>query len=327
MNQKYFLLLFLPFTLFARSPDIPESAAGKPDAPWFTGPLLASSANVVPAGHYNLEPYIYLFDRAATYDNDWHAVSQKSLWNLSFQPNFWIGLTKWADLVVSPQWSWNYREGPAEWTLNDWSAALDLQIYRDKFPSETWIPSIKFSIQETFPTGPYQNLNPKKEFTDQGGQGAWTTAFQLCIGKIFQIKGRQWVQTRLNLNYAVSTPVQVKGINAFGGGTGTKGTVHPGQKFFFDYSIEYSLNRNWVLACDWVGTFQGTSTFSGKHGISATGTPATNGRLPAIQYSIAPAIEYNWSSAFGIVAGAWITLAGKNSSKFYSGVIAVNYYH
>ena len=326
MNKKYIYLLLLGQALFADAPLVPTAPAEQAEAPWFTGPMLASSSSVVPGGHYNFEPYVYLYDKAAVYDNNWRTDDHKSLWNLSFTPYFWVGLCSWADIMVAPAWSWNYRDGPAQWTLNDWSATLDIQLYQDDFPSKSWFPSVKIGIQETFPTGPYQNLNPKKELTDLGGQGTWATEFQLCIGKTIQIKNDHWFQTRLNLNYAVSTPVTVRGINAWGGGEGTKGTIHPGQKFSFDVSTEYSLTRNWVLACDFTGTFQGTSNFYGKKPIAPPGTKTFNPNRASIQYSIAPAIEYNWSRTLGFIAGSWITVAGKNSTKFYSAIIAVNYY-
>ncbi len=45
------------------------------------------------------------------------------------------------------------------------------------------------------------------------------------------------------------------------------------------------------------------------------------------QFSIAPAIEYNWNANIGIIFGSWFTLAGKNSTQFTSGVFAFNYYN
>jgi hypothetical protein len=51
-----------------------------------------------------------------------------------------------------------------------------------------------------------------------------------------------------------------------------------------------------------------------------------NGGPSSSQYSLAPAIEYNWSQNIGLIGGVWFTVAGQNISQFNSIVIALNYY-
>ena len=324
--KKWCFLLSLPIALFADKAVVPVAPQLEWEAPWFTGPLLASSPTVVPLGHFAFEGYVTYLNNPARYDNDWKVVDVETFQQVVFQPFFWIGIAPWADLQLVPQWSWNYREGPAHWDLNDFTAKLEFQLYRDQIPNKNWLPSLKLGIQETFPTGKYRNLNPKKLFTDQGGMGAWTTTFQFSMGKIFHIHKEQWLQARLNFNYALSAPVHVTGLNAYGGGVGTNGTVRPGGDFYFDYAFEYSLTRNWALACDFVGDFRGCDHFSGKPGFNEDGSTVIVERQASIQWSMAPAIEYNWNESLGIIAGSWFTLAGKNSNKFYTCTIALNYY-
>jgi hypothetical protein len=82
-----------------------------------------------------------------------------------------------------------------------------------------------------------------------------------------------------------------------------------------------------------VGQFNSKTRFRGNPGIDQSASAdsnasllaATNEREASIQYSLAPAIEYNWSEKLGLIAGCWLTIAGKNSRKFTSGVIALNY--
>jgi hypothetical protein len=45
------------------------------------------------------------------------------------------------------------------------------------------------------------------------------------------------------------------------------------------------------------------------------------------QYSLAPAIEYNWNIDLGVISGVWFTFAGKNAEAFASWVTALNYYY
>jgi len=316
MDFMRWICLLLPIVIFAKITIIEEPAN---IAPWFTGPIVASSATTVPAGHWNFELYFYATDTPANYNSHWKPIDQPTLWTLTWQPVIWAGVTDWMDIQLTPTWNWNHKEGAGHWTLSDLFLKFEFQLHRDQIPHTSWLPSIKLSFGEVFPIGKYQNASPKKHGTDLGGEGAYGTRIQLALGKLIHIKDWHWIQTRLNLNYQFSPPVHVKGINAYGGGLDTRGTVHPGMQFSFDYSLEYSLTRNWALAIDVIGNYQGTSHFTGKTTVSSS--------FPvSIQYSLAPAIEYNWNENLGIITGAWFTVAGKNSQEFYSFVFAVNYY-
>jgi hypothetical protein len=295
-------------------------------SPCFTGSLLASAATIVPVGHWNMGPFVTYSHTAARYDHEWKAHRNIPLEQVTFEPFFLIGLSEWADLQLNPAWSWNYREGPARWVLNDFTAKIDIQLYLDQIPHKSWIPSIKFGFQETFPNGKYNNLNRENDYTDQGGSGSWVSTFELAFGKILHIYSDQWVQLRFNIDYGLFTSVHVKGLNSYGGAIGTNGILRPGQKLSFDFSIEYSLTRHIALACDFSGEFQSKSRFTRLSGENMDTTPVVNPLCSSIQYSLAPAIEYNFSHSLGIIVGTWFTLAGKNSSKFSNALIALNYY-
>jgi hypothetical protein len=90
--------------------------------------------------------------------------------------------------------------------------------------------------------------------------------------------------------------------------------------------LEYSLTRNWVLATDVLNTYTNKTWFKGRPGVTASGEPAGIGMHSSNRISLAPAIEYNFSDLFGIIAGCWFTVAGRNSGDFVSGVIAFNWY-
>ena len=325
--KKYVTFLFIPALLFARGEVDPNLAPGTGvEAPWFTGPLLASSGTVVPVGHINFEPYLFYFDSSQRYGSDWKTVSNPRLIQVTFQPFFWVGLTKWADLQITPAFNWKHTEaGPSYWTLGDWSAKFEFQLYRASFPHKNWVPNIKFGIQEIFPTGKYQKLNPQKLSSDVGGTGSYTTNLQLSFSRFCLLQNQHWLQLRLNLNYALSAPVDVSGYNAYGVAHGSKGKANPGDVGLFDFAMEYSLTKNWALTCDFVGKFQKRSHFSNLSNVTERGLLPINGAPHSIQFSIAPALEYNWSQQMGVIAGAWMTVAGLNSTKFYSGVIAFNY--
>lgn len=307
----------------------------EPIKPWFTGPLLASSGNIVPVGHVNFEPYVYAIARTSFYNNDWKSDPIDTLWNLQFRTPLWIGITEWADIKMVPGWNWSERNGVSQWTWADFGLQLDISLHKDSLPYKNWYPSVKLSIRENFPTGKYQNLDPNKFGTDGGGKGCYTTFFALCASKLIQVYDVHFLNLFFDVVYGIPTKVHVKGFNAYGGGFGTDGVVTPEQTVFAVFAFEYSLTRNWAIACDVQATFVSSTGFEGNPGrvpaddpdVEPLGIPAQNDFQAGVQYTLAPAIEYNWSQNLGLIAGAWFSFAGKNASHFTSGVIALNYYH
>ena len=330
--NRWRLFYFLPLSLFAFEGEVVSDQAIKP---WFTGPILATSGNVVGAGHIGLQPYILGFARTAFYDNHWKSQSIDTLWSVQSITPMWIGLSSRIDFKIVAVGMWNYRKHESRWALGDWSAQINIQVHQDSLPYKNWLPSIKISVRETFPTGKYQKLNPNKLGTDGGGRGTYLTTFLLSASKIYHLSGVRFFSWRLNAAYSLPTNVHVKGYNQYGGGIKTNGTVSPEKFFVGTAAFEYAFTRNWVICCDVEGVIASKTTFKGYPGIvpiqdsnfSPIGVPALNENKASIQYSAAPGIEYNWSEHLGLLAGVWFTFAGKNSSNFTTGVLSFNYYH
>jgi len=323
------LLLLLPIFSYARGGKVfyrqinPEI-----EPPWLTGPLIAPAARVVPVGHYNVQPYIYVTDYSGQYNADWDAIDfNHSFWNAQLQIPLQIGCTEWMTFVLNPILNWNYCNHKGAWRLGDLPFGFDFQLYYS--PQDSAVPNVKLSLRENIPTGKYRNLNPNpfpKYLADGGGVGTWATNVGLVFGNLYHIASVYYFDYRLLLNYTYSAPVHIKGFNYYGGGFGTNGRYFSGPSFQADLGLEFTLSQTWAVALDAIWTWSGKSSF--------TGTPGTTfeQRAPAIagpsgvQYSLAPAIEYNPNANFGIVAGAWFTPAGKNSLEFVSSIIAFNYY-
>lgn len=329
MIRILLLIFLLPTIIFARARFVPkaESPEAKLRQPWFTGPLLAAGSTTIPVGHWNIQPYFFMTEIPARYNRHWHAESIPTFLTQSTIVPLWVGLTDWMDFQIQPQWLWNHRDHEGgHWTLGDFSAEIEFQFYRDSFPTKNWIPSIKFAIREFFPTGSYRNFHSNRASVEQGGLGSWATSFILVVGRMFHLGGLHYLSTRIDTRYTIFAPVHVKGFNSFGGGFGTDGTAYPKPSAMLDLACELSLTRNWAIALDLIGRWVGRNDFSGKPGVLPNGEVASNTSPSFVQYSIAPAIEYNFNANVGIIAGPWITFAGKNSNKFYTGVISLNYY-
>lgn len=319
MKKRIFVFLAATFSLFAvQIPQEPSHPTIR--TPWFTGPLLAPSPVTVPKGHINYEPYLYATANIGRYQNNWHRKDRKTLWNIYTQQLLQVGINSWADFQITPTCYYNYTQGAGSWEMGDLPLGFDFQLYANNPSLEKWRIVLGFTLKETIPIGKYQNLNPKKLGTDNGGEGSWQTTLILNWGNLFYLGKDRFITWRNSLQYTIPSSVHVKNLNVYGGAAGTKGTVYPAQVVTFDTAIELTLTQNWVFAMDVVGTWTDKTDFKGK-------TTAPNTLPPSWQFSLAPAIEYNWSASIGIIIGSWFTIAGKNSTQFASGIAAFNYYH
>lgn len=284
--------------------------------PWMTGPLLAPAAHVVPAGHINFEPYLFITDTFGTYNNHWKVVSTNS--NVTVSPTMVlsVGLIKRVDLQVVVPYDFNFSRGQSDNYFSDSSLTLGVQ----PTVQNGWLPNTRLTIEETFPVGKFQRLQASKNGTDTSGIGSYQTTLAVNMGWLTKFANSKYLRTRLSLAYNLPSSVKVAGINAFGGDAATNGTVTVGQKFTADLGLEYTLTQHWVPALDVVFSTMGGSTFRG-----AT-TVAVGGRS-SDQVSLAPAIEYNFNASFGAIAGAWFTVVGRDTAEFSGAVMALNYYH
>ena len=336
MGQLYkqiVLLFFVPLSLFALGKVIYKEISPE-ISPWLTGPLLAPASQVVPAGHYNIEPYVYATAITGAYHADGSKSSVPTFWSIISQTPIQIGVTSWMNMFLTPTFSWNYSQHTGKVVLDDSPIGIDIQLY----PGSSSIPAFMLVLTELIPLGKYRNLNPEKRGTDISGFGSWDTQIGLTIGHLFYLGGVHFLNSRLFLNVSIPAPVHLEGFNTYGGGIGTNARFFPAKALEADLGLELTLTRNWALALDVVGIWTTKPHYSGFPGTTVLGgsaslderairRKATLGYGPSIEYSLAPAVEYNWSSDVGLIGGLWFTFAGRKTPVFYSGVFAFNYYH
>lgn len=301
-----------------------EAKAEHEPFPWFTGPLLTPSGHVVPTGHYNIEPYQFITTNYGLYDANWHTHSTPNIYTLNTQTFIQFGLPWKSDFTIVPAWSWNHRHGASHWVLNDMIFGLDFELLSDE--RGKWWPAIKLGLRATIPTGRYQKLHPKSKGTDIGGTGSWLPTVGLTMSRLFWWGGNYFFNPRLSAHYTIPNSVHVKNFNTYGGGHHTRGTVYPGQTLNVLFGFEISLSQNWAIAHDISYLHTNKTRFKGRKGATA-GVPNQIGLPSSEQWSLAPAIEYNWTENYGVIAGAWFSFAGRNIPEFASAVIAVNVYH
>lgn len=288
--------------------------------PWYTGPLLTPSASMVAPGYANTQGYIFVTQNYAAFNEDRKSVSfSNNSYNLNPSDILQFGVTDSVDTTVSLQTQTNWLQGRSAGGFGDLQWAVGFKIQSQTL----YIPKMKFSIQETFPTGAYQHL--RSDRLDAAGGGSYQTSFSFAMTKIMFWSTQHPVNARIALAYKIPTPVKVRGFNSYGGSYDTHGIVHPGNSFNADLGIEVSFNQHWVLANDFVYTATNKTHFHGDPGTTSTGTPAPIGSGFSDNLSLAPAIEYNWSANFGMLAGVQFSVYGRNSTNFISAIFSVTY--
>lgn len=291
--------------------------------PWYTGPLITSSASNAAPGHVNIQGYLYFTINHAQFNKHRRSVSTPNTYILNPLFVFQTGITNWLDVTVVPQGFFKWKEGHFADNWGDTSLSFGFQALKET----PYAPAIRFVLSETFPTGKYQHLNFKKEGIDSTGAGAYQTSFGVNISKIFWWIPLHPVALRMATNYVVPDHrVHVHRFNAYGGGFHTNGKVRVGNTFNADIGVEISITQKWVFATDFVYTYSNKSSFSGTPGVTITGDIAANGAPSSDQISIAPAIEYNVSSTGGFIGGIWFSPTGRNSPNFVSIVLSYTQY-
>ncbi|MGH2612115.1 MAG: hypothetical protein ACRDFB_03585 [Rhabdochlamydiaceae bacterium] len=331
--MNYWLAGLLGITFTASSILARESydeflVEGEPAAqqPWFTGPILTPSGHVVPEKHQNYEPYVYWTQAKDNYNAHWSPQNTKIFNNILYQMTMQFGVLPNTEFDAAPQFVYNAMRGQHMWRVSDTPLTLAFQILHDH--TDNWYPAIKLRFAANLPLGKYDHLKAARLVTDVGGIGTWYPSVGVVLTRLYHITGIQYLSYRLFINYSMGTSTNVKGLSVYGGAPsttgvkGTLGTLYPGNIFLVLGGLEYSLSQNWGLALDLQYQHTNKQRFSGYSPLS-TKPIAPSKEL----FALAPAIEYNWSANVGIIAGPWFTVAGRNTGKFISYVIALNVYN
>lgn len=300
-----------------------ESKNYKAYNPWYTGPIVVASAENLSPGILNINPYIYAQNNYGTTTNSWRHKAATNECLIQYYLSLQTGITKWLDITLLLQENTNYKKSYDAFKFDDTYVEFGIQLMRQV--ENTWKPSLRLRLDEGFPTGKYKNLNPKKLGIDGVGSGSYVTRFGFCASKIVFWSYYHPINFHMSLFYNIYTKAHVKGFNTYGGGYGTKGKVSPGNVFNGVVSFEYSFTQRWVYAMDFSYAYQGKTKFSGTNGIGLNGNTASNTAKSNVSISLAPAIEYNFSDNLGVMAGAWFSIAGKNTSDFVTSVIYLTY--
>lgn len=311
-KRRYILLLLFTLCGFAQA------------EPWFTGPILAQSGKTVDLGHFNFELYGISTTRPAIFNNDGNAIRTPTLYTLQALPLLTYGLTHRIDVQVGVPYLRRHIAGIKgdDKHIGDTSVLLGFQLLRQHPGS--FLPNLRLTIQEIFPTGQFAGTTPTDKGAGATGAGSYQNILALNFQQLTQFTEINYLRTRLSLAYIYPHSTNVRGISIFGGDPNTRGVVHPGSSMIADLAGEFTVTQHWVMVMEVFYTKHQASSFTGNRGVIPGHILPMIGSPKGYQFSIAPAIEYNFSKHIGILAGQWIALSGRNTSDFTSTVIALN---
>ncbi len=281
------------------------------DDAWWTGPMLANSADTLPRGHFLIEPYLY-------------DVASKGADRFGSRAYVLYGLTDRLTVGLIPIIGYNRISGAADSSRVGFAdQILQAQFRLTRFQEGSWLPTISLLLQESVPTGAYDRL---QRASDGMGQGAWATTLGINAQSYFWMPNGRILRVRLNLARTFASHADVEGASVFGTGPDFQGRASLGAGYSIDASFEYSLTRRWVLALDLLHSHGDATQVIGYD--AASGLPHVPVRMTYASsdaFGYAPAVEYSFTSRLGVLLGVRFIVGGHNVQRSVTSAIAVNY--
>jgi len=293
-------------------PPAPPTQQPLSDA-WWTGPMLANSAETLPPGHFLFEPYLY----------DIRTPHTDSFGSRTY---ILYGLVDRLSVGLIPVFGYNkLSNGPnsSGMGIGDWTVQAQYRL--SEFQQGSWMPTTAIQLQETFPTGKYDQLGNRP--ADGLGSGTYTTTLAFNSQMYFWLPNGRILRTRLDISEAFSRSTRVKDASVYGTDNGFRGMAKPGNAFFADLAFEYSMTQRWVWALDFTYSHNDNTRVSGLMDPSNLPYPQ-NVRMnsgSSTSFGVAPAIEYNWTPAIGVLLGTRVIFGGHNSTGSVTPAVALNY--
>ncbi|RAO76581.1 transporter [Dyella jiangningensis] len=304
-------MIVLPLSALADMPSTADATRQSLSEAWWTGPMMANSAAALPRGHFLIEPYLY----------DVRSSKVDSFGSLTYME---YGVTDRLMAGIIPTFSYNRVAGGASGSgVGDLGVLLQYSL--SSFHEGSAMPAMALMVQETLPTGRYDAL--RDPLADAMGSGAYTTTVQLNTQTYAWMPNGRILRMRFNVGGSFSRQAGVDGVSVFGTPPGFHGQAKPGSAFLVNAAWEYSVTQRWVLAFD--------LAYRHAHGTRVDGVVVASDPMARLSYrtrssasfGVAPAIEYNWSSHLGMLAGVRVFTGGYRSPTTVTPAVALNYVH
>jgi hypothetical protein len=192
------------------------------------------------------------------------------------------------------------------------------------FHEGSWAPTISVALQETLPTGRYDQLGDRP--SNALGAGTFTTSPAFYSQTFFWLPNGRILRMRFNVVPSFSRSTTVQDVSVYGTSAGFRGQANPAPSVFVDAAWEYSMTKRWVFALDATYRRQGNTSVNG-YNISDPAEPIRLNSGPSDAFGLAPALEYNWKSNLGVLVGVRFIPVGRNTTTTITPALAVNFVH
>jgi hypothetical protein len=275
--------------------------AAMKEARW-TGPLLASTAETLPQGHFYTEPYFFDGISGGEHHPGTSGFYQYGLtnnWTVGMQPFFSLGTQRYNREIA----------------LGDFK--LLSQVRLSHFTPERRVPSVALVTNLIIPTGKSDHLGSLKS---GHGSGAFAPEIGVNAQEYFLLNNGRLLRARINVLHDFPLRTGVAGRSVYGTDAGFRGHARPGSKTTIILGSEYSLTKEWVLGFDVEGDHWGKTRITGH---DAGGAWVERTSPVSWNIGFAPAVEYNWSARGGAIFGVWIVPRGHNTQASVTPALAI----
>jgi hypothetical protein len=283
-----------------------EDARQSPADAWWTGPLVTYTAHSLPEGRILIEPYLY-------------DVSERDRDTVHSLTYILYGLTEKLTVGFAPDFAWrSVKSGRDSSGPHLGDLTLRAQYSLSALDAERGIPDIALAVLQNLPTGEYDRLG---RASDGFGTGSYATTLALYSQMMWWMPTGRLVRTRFDILETFPARVPVEDMSVYGTDPSFVGHAMLGNQLTVETGWEYSLAREWVLACDFVYIHGDPTTTKGAQGAAPIRLDSRNSDI----VGYAPAIEYHWSPNIGVIAGVRVFAPVHNARASMAPAIALNY--
>lgn len=281
----------------------------------FTGPLLTPGPAAMPQGEVFAQPY-WIYSRTnGVYDDqgnrhalDGHDSSQ--LLSLSLSGGITDRLT--GELVLNGSRSAQGGQHSDGYRIGDSAARLRYQLRAgDALTGDMTLAAM---LSQSLATGRHDRLGGNT--LNGQGSGVYRAGLSLLGQQVLWMPNGRPLRWRWQTTWSPSPgSVSVVGRSVYGTERSFRGTLDAGAAISGALGLEYSINRNWVLALDLTAGTQAGSVLDGSVADASGQRKALhqNGSRSRA-FSAAPAVEYIVNDQIGVLFGVQTSLPGGRNS-------------
>ena len=279
---------------------------------WWTGPMVAASAETLPPGHALIEPYV--FDIRTRSSNHLGLLTYDLL---GVTDRLTLGMITLAGSIM-PRVK-GVRSSPL--AAGDTTVLAEYRLIH--FGEHGAPATISLVALESLPTGHFERLETSRAAAL--GNGARTTQLAVYAQSYLWLPNGRLLRIRLDAGHVFASTAHPNGQSVYDTPSGFAGKAARGPSDILDGSIEYSLAKRWALAWEMVWQRSGASRVSGLVDLPAGEQPFAR-MLPAgAAVYLVPALEYSWNSKTGVLMALRMSPRGRNSPPSITPAVALNW--